>query len=102
MTNRKAAPVINPNPPIKISTAKTVSPNAVQCSRVSTMINPVPVIADTDVKKVPIGDMNSPELLATGKDKRIAPTRATAKKLYTSIIGDVGPRTDTSRRSTRA
>ena len=53
------------------------------------------------MKKVPTGDRNSEAVFDTGNDKNSAPTAATAKKLYTSIIGDVGPRTDTARLSTR-
>jgi hypothetical protein len=45
--------------------------------------------------------MKSDAVFDTGNDRSRAPNNATAKKLYTSIIGDVGPRTDTARRSTR-
>jgi hypothetical protein len=44
-------------------------------------MSPVPVIADTDVKNVVIGDMNSEVVFATGSDSSIAPRTATAKKL---------------------
>jgi hypothetical protein len=64
------------------------------------MTSPVPVIADTEWKNVVIGDMNPAAVFDTGSESRRAPIAATAKKLYTSIIGDVGPRTDTARRST--
>jgi hypothetical protein len=48
---------------------------------VSTITKPVPVIADTDVKNVAIGDINSADLFESGSERRRAPTAATAKKL---------------------
>ena len=78
----------------------TTFPNPVQASSVSTIINPVPVIAEMEVNNAPIGDMKPGAVLETGRDNSKAPMSATTKKLYTSIIGDVGPRTETSRRPT--
>jgi len=48
---------------------------------VSTSTSPVPVIEDTDVKKVAIGDIYSPDLFEIGSESRSAPMAATAKKL---------------------
>ena len=100
MRSKNAAPVINPSPPMKIRTAITTFPNPVQACSVSTTINPVPVIAEIEVNKAPVGDMKPGSVLDIGRYNNKAPMSATTKKLYTSIIGDVGPRTETSRRPT--
>tara|TARA_B100001179_G_scaffold230552_1_gene218378 strand:- start:452 stop:616 length:165 start_codon:yes stop_codon:yes gene_type:complete len=53
-----------------------------------------------EVNKAPVGAMKPGSVLEIGRDNNKAPISATTKKLYTSIIGDVGPRTETSRRPT--
>ena len=85
---------------MKIKMAMTAFPNPVQASSVSTTINPVPVIAEIEVNKAAVGDIKPGSVLETGRANNNAPMSATTKKLYTSIIGDVGPRTETSRRPT--
>ena len=79
MMRRNAALVMNPSPPMKSSTRITASPNPVQYEGVSTTINPVTVIADTEVKSAVKNGVTSPVVLAMGSDRNHVPMAESAR-----------------------